>query len=56
MDLRLFYSNKPTQKSVVIGYADVSSLSDPQKAYLLIGYVFTYNNISILWRSTSKLL
>ena len=48
----LFYSKELTLK----GYANSGYLSDPQKAYSQIGYVFTCGNTAISWRSTKQTL
>ena len=51
-DLGLFYSKELTLK----GYADFGYLSDPHKARLQTGYVFTCGNTEISWRSTKQTL
>ncbi|CAM8920496.1 unnamed protein product [Rhodiola kirilowii] len=50
----LFYSKD--SKSGLIGYADAGYLSDPHKARSQTGYVFTYGDTAISWRSTKQTL
>ena len=52
-DLGLFYS-KSNSGAGLIGYADAGYLSDPHKARSQTGYVFTYNDTAISWRSTKQ--
>ena len=54
-DLGLFYS-KSNSGAGLIGYADAGYLSDPHKARSQTGYVFTYNDTAISWRSTKQTL
>ena len=51
-DLGLFYSNKSAPE--MIGYADAGYLSDPHKARSQTGYLFTYGDTAISWRSTKQ--
>ncbi|CAM9003245.1 unnamed protein product [Rhodiola kirilowii] len=53
-DMGLFYSN--SSKSGLVGYADAGYLSDPHKARSQTGYVFTYGDAAISWRSTKQTL
>ncbi|CAH9142419.1 unnamed protein product [Cuscuta epithymum] len=53
-DLGLFYHKD--EKAALIGYADAGYLSDPQKAKSQTGYVFTYGNTAISWRSMKQTL
>ncbi|XP_059626272.1 disease resistance protein RUN1-like [Cornus florida] len=48
----LFYSKAPI--SPLVGYADAGYLSDPHKAYLQTGYVFTCGGTAISWRSMKQ--
>ncbi|GJW40284.1 secreted RxLR effector protein 161-like protein [Tanacetum coccineum] len=50
----LFYQNN--SKSKLVGYADAGYLSDPHKARSQTGYVFTYGDTAISWRSTKQSL
>ena len=50
--MSLFYSKKSTLK----GYTAFGYLSDPHKACSQTGYVFTYGNTVISWRSTKQTL
>ena len=45
-----------TNGSDLIGYADAGYLSDPHKSHSQTGYVFTYNDTAISWRSTKQTL
>ena len=51
-DLGLFYPNG--SKSQLIGYVDASYLSDPHKGWSQTGYLFTYGNTAISWRSVKQ--
>ena len=51
-DMGLFYPNKSNPQ--LDGYADVGYLSDPHKGRSQIGYLFTYGNTAILWRSVKQ--
>ncbi|XP_058771701.1 secreted RxLR effector protein 161-like [Vicia villosa] len=53
-DLGLFYYN--STKSVLLGYADAGYLSDPHNAKSQTGYIFTYGNTAISWRSQKQTL
>jgi hypothetical protein len=53
-DMRLFY--RKDTKSKLVGYVDARYLSDPHKARLQSGYVFTYGGTAISWRSTKQTL
>ncbi|KAL8124885.1 hypothetical protein AgCh_012520 [Apium graveolens] len=53
-DMGLFYSNK--SKAVLTGYADAGYLSDPDKARSQTGYLFTYGDTTISWRSVKQSL
>jgi hypothetical protein len=53
-DMRLFY--RKDTKSKLVGYVDARYLSDPHKARLQSGYVFTYDGTAISWRSTKQTL
>ena len=48
----LYYSKE--SKSQLIGYADAGYLSDPHIARSQMGYVFTYNDTTISWRSVKQ--
>ncbi|GKC89791.1 secreted RxLR effector protein 161-like protein [Tanacetum coccineum] len=50
----LFYQKN--SKSKLVGYADAGYLSDPHKARSQTGYVFTYGDTAISWRSTKQSL
>jgi hypothetical protein len=50
----LFYSNN--KKPVLLGYADARYFSDPRNAKSQTGYVFTYSDIAISWRSQKQTL
>ena len=52
IDLGLFYPNG--SKPQLVGYADVGYLSDPHKGRSQTGYLFTYGNIAISWRSVKQ--
>ncbi|KAM2445719.1 hypothetical protein PS1_016269 [Malus domestica] len=52
----LFYSDKPTNEQILVGYADAGFLSDPHKARSQNGYVFTNGDTAISWRSTKQTL
>ena len=51
-DLGLFYSK--TSRPELLGYADTRYLSDPHKARSQTGYLFTWGNTAISWRSTKQ--
>ena len=51
-DMGLFYSN--AMESQLLGYANARYLSDPQKARSQTGYIFTYGNTVISWRSVKQ--
>ena len=51
-NLRLFYPNGSNQK--LVGYANVGFLFDPHKGQSQTGYLFTYENIVISWRSVKQ--
>lgn len=53
-DLGLFYPNNT--KPVLLGYADAGYLSDPHNAKSQTGYVFTYGDTAISWRSQKQTL
>ena len=48
----LFYS-KATEPQL-LGYADAGYLLDPHKARSQTGYIFTYGNTAISWRSVKQ--
>ena len=48
----LYYSKE--SKSQLIGYANAGYLSNPHKAQSQMGYVFTYNDTTISWRSVKQ--
>ena len=48
----LFYSK--AMEPQLLGYADAGYLSDPHKAQSQTGYIFTYGNTAISWRSVKK--
>lgn len=47
--LRIILFKRATGKLSLIGYADAGYLSNPHNARSQIGYIFTYNNTTILW-------
>ncbi|GAV64027.1 hypothetical protein CFOL_v3_07545 [Cephalotus follicularis] len=51
-DMGLFYLRGT--KSTLIGYGDAGYLSDPHKARSQIGYIFTFCDTAISWRSTKQ--
>ena len=51
-DMGLFYSK--AMEPQLLGYADAGYLSDPHKARSQTGYIFTYGNTAILWRSVKQ--
>ena len=51
-DMGLFYSK--TLEPQLFGYADAGYLSDPHKARSQTGYIFTYGNTAISWRSVKQ--
>ena len=48
----LFYSKKFEPQ--FFGYTNVGYLSDPHKARSQTGYIFTYGNTAICWRSVKQ--
>ncbi|GKD76940.1 secreted RxLR effector protein 161-like protein [Tanacetum coccineum] len=50
----LFYQKN--SKSKLVGYADAGNFSGPHKAQSHAGYVFTYGDTAISWRSTKQSL
>ena len=48
----LFYSK--AMEPQLLGYADARYLSDPYKAQSQTGYIFTYGNTAISWRSVKQ--
>ena len=54
IDKGLFYSNK--SNSPLISYVDAGYLSDPHKGRSQIGYLFTFGDTAISWRSTKQTL
>ena len=50
----LFYSK--AMEPQLIGDADAGDLSDPHKAQSQIGYIFTYGNTAISWRSVKQMM
>ncbi|XP_063938117.1 secreted RxLR effector protein 161-like [Daucus carota subsp. sativus] len=52
MDMGLFYSKD--SKIELVGYVDVGYRSDPHKGRSQTGYVFTYGDTAISWRSTKQ--
>ena len=48
-DMGLFYSK--SMEPQLLGYADAGYLSNPHKARSQTGYIFTYGNTAISWRS-----
>ena len=54
MDMGLFYFKD--SKVELVGYADAGYRSDPHKGRSQTGYIFTYGNIAISWRSTKQTL
>ncbi|KAM1274530.1 hypothetical protein ACFX2H_024295 [Malus domestica] len=64
-DLGLFYTHEsssvatsygPRIDSRLVGYVDVGYLSDPHRARSQTGYVFTFGDTAISWRSTKQTL
>ena len=53
-DMGLFYSKGSKEK--LIDYVDAGYLSDPHKARSQTGYVFTYGETAISWRSVKQTL
>ncbi|XP_074346479.1 secreted RxLR effector protein 161-like [Apium graveolens] len=53
-NMGLFYSNK--SKAVLTGYGDAGYLSHPDKAQSQTGYLFTYGDTAISWRSVKQSL
>ena len=51
-DMRLFYSK--AMEPQLLSYADAGYLSDPHKAPSQTGYIFTYGNTAISWRSVKQ--
>ena len=56
INMGLLYAYQPTGNQGLVGYADAGYLSDPHKARSQTGYVFTYGNTAISWRSTKQTL
>ncbi|CAH9090012.1 unnamed protein product [Cuscuta epithymum] len=54
IDLGLYFKNGAN--ATLIGYADAGYLSDPQKAKSQTGYLFTYGDTAISWRSMKQTL
>ncbi|KAL6521280.1 hypothetical protein OROGR_017849 [Orobanche gracilis] len=54
MDMGLFYSKD--SKVELVGYADAEYRSDPHKGRSQTGYIFTYGDTAISWRSTKQTL
>ncbi|XP_049414702.1 secreted RxLR effector protein 161-like [Solanum stenotomum] len=52
IEMGLLYSN--ASKSELIGYADAGYLSDPHKARSQTGYLLTYGDTTISWRSMKQ--
>ncbi|XP_074360437.1 secreted RxLR effector protein 161-like [Apium graveolens] len=50
MDMGLFYSKD--SKLELVGYGDAGYRSDPHKGRSQTGYIFTYGETAISWRST----
>ena len=50
MELFYFKAREPQ----LLGYVDARYLSDPHKARLQTGYIFTYGNTAISWRSVKQ--
>ena len=48
----LFYSK--AMEPQLLGYADAGYLSDPHKVRSQTGYIFTYGNTAISWRSVKQ--
>ena len=51
-DIGLFYSK--AMEPQLLGYAYAGYLSDPHKTRSQIGYIFTYGNTAISWRSVKQ--
>ena len=51
-DMGLFYSK--AMEPQLLGYANVGYLSNPHKARSQAGYIFTYGNTAISWRSVKQ--
>ena len=51
-DMGLFYSK--AMEPQLLGYVDAGYLSDPHKARSQTGYIFTYGNTAISWRSVKQ--
>ncbi|XP_074328483.1 secreted RxLR effector protein 161-like [Apium graveolens] len=52
IDLRLFFPNN--SRSRLVGYADAGYMSDPHFGRSQTGYLFTYCDIVISWKSTKQ--
>jgi hypothetical protein len=52
IDMRLFYPHCSNPQ--LVGYADAGYLSDPHKGRSQTGYLFTYGNTAISWRSVKQ--
>ena len=53
-DMRLFYSK--AMEPQLLGYANAGYLSDPHKARSQTGYIFTYGNTAISWKSVKQIM
>lgn len=53
-DFGLFYQSR--QDATLTGYADAGYLSDPHNAKSQTGYLFTYGDTAISWKSTKQTL
>ena len=51
-DMGLFYSK--TMEPQLLNYVDAGYLSDPHKTRSQTGYIFTYGNTAISWRSVKQ--
>jgi hypothetical protein len=51
-DMRLFYPHYLNPQ--LVGYVDAVYLSDPHKGQSQTGYLFTYGNTAISWRSVKQ--
>ena len=51
-DMRLFYSK--TMEPQLLGYVNAGNLSNPHKDRSQTGYIFTYGNTAISWRSIKQ--
>ena len=46
----------PNSFDVLVSFADIGYLSDPQNGCYQMGYVFTMGNMAISWMSTKQML